>query len=98
MCFSPDSRWLLFTANFGGVMAEPISAPNQFQPYGDLYVCRLDGSGLVRLTCNAYENGTPAWGPASSPAAGLESLSLVPGAGDESLGEFDEPLWLTCDV
>lgn len=98
VCFSPDSRWLLFTANFGGVMAEPISAPNQFQPYGDLYVCRLDGSGLVRLTCNAYENGTPAWGPASSPAAGLESLSLVPGAGDESLGEFDEPLWLTCDV
>lgn len=98
VCFSPDSRWLLFTANFGGVMAEPISAPNQFQPYGDLYVCRLDGSGLVRLTCNAYENGTPAWGPASSPAAGLESLSLGPGAGDESLGEFDEPLWLTCDV
>uniref|UniRef100_A0A0E0LNW0 Dipeptidylpeptidase IV N-terminal domain-containing protein n=1 Tax=Oryza punctata TaxID=4537 RepID=A0A0E0LNW0_ORYPU len=99
VCFSPDSRWLLFTANFGGVMAEPISAPNQFQPYGDLYVCRLDGSGLVRLTCNAYENGTPAWGPASAAAAaGMESLSLGSPAGDESLGEFDEPLWLTCDV
>ncbi|KAF0895111.1 hypothetical protein E2562_006818 [Oryza meyeriana var. granulata] len=95
VCFSPDSRWLLFTANFGGVVAEPISAPNQFQPYGDLYVCRLDGSGLVRLTCNAYENGTPAWGPA---AAELESLSLSPPVGDDSLGEFDEPLWLTCDV
>jgi Tol biopolymer transport system component len=75
VCFSPDSRWLLFTANFGGVMAEPVSGPNQFQPYGDLYVCRLDGSGLIRLTCNAYENGTPAWGP---DLVGLESLSLGP--------------------
>lgn len=97
VCFSPDSRWLLFTANLGGVMAEPVSAPNQFQPYGDLYACRLDGSGLRRLTCNAYENGTPAWGPAGA-GTGLESLALGPPAGEEPLGQFDEPLWLTCDV
>lgn len=99
VCFSPDSEWLLFTANLGSVVAEPISAPNQFQPYGDLYVCRLDGSGLVRLTCNAYENGTPAWGPASA-GQGEESLSLSlgPPVGEESLGQFDEPLWLTCDL
>lgn len=94
VCFSPDCQWLLFTANLGAVVAEPISGPNQFQPYGDLYVCRLDGSGLVRLTCNAYENGTPAWGP----AVGVESLSLGAPAGEDALGEFDEPLWLTCDV
>jgi Tol biopolymer transport system component len=95
VCFSPDSRWLLFTANFGGVMAEPVSGPNQFQPYGDLYVCRLDGSGLIRLTCNAYENGTPAWGPE---LVGLESLSLGPSDGEEGkLGKFDEPLWLTSE-
>ncbi|KAL6657046.1 hypothetical protein ACP70R_004826 [Stipagrostis hirtigluma subsp. patula] len=95
VCFSPDSRWLLFTANLGGVMAEPVSGPNQFQPYGDLYACRLDGSGLVRLTCNAYENGTPAWGP----ELGLQSLSLGPPAVEVgSMGKFDEPLWLTCDV
>ncbi|WVZ66830.1 hypothetical protein U9M48_015997 [Paspalum notatum var. saurae] len=99
VCFSPDSRWLLFTANLGGVMAEPVSAPNQFQPYGDLYVCRLDGSGLRRLTCNAYENGTPAWGPAAaSDGLGLESLALGKIAGEDPLGQFDEPLWLTCDV
>ncbi|KAK3127831.1 hypothetical protein QOZ80_7AG0578960 [Eleusine coracana subsp. coracana] len=95
VCFSPCSRWLLFTANFGGVMAEPVAGPNQFQPYGDLYVCRLDGSGLLRLTCNAYENGTPAWGPE---LMGLEALSLGPVAGEEgSLGKFDEPLWLTAE-
>ncbi|KAJ1292096.1 hypothetical protein BS78_02G366200 [Paspalum vaginatum] len=99
VCFSPDSRWLLFTANLGGVVAEPVSAPNQFQPYGDLYVCRLDGSGLRRLTCNAYENGTPAWGPAAaSDGLGLESLALGTVAGEDPLGQFDEPLWLTCDV
>ncbi|KAL6841760.1 hypothetical protein ACP4OV_028272 [Aristida adscensionis] len=98
VCFSPDSRWLLFTANLGGVMAEPVSGPNQFQPYGDLYACRLDGSGLVRLTCNAYENGTPAWGPASA-GLGVEALSLGAPAGDaDAMGQFDEPLWLTCDV
>ncbi|CAM0906972.1 unnamed protein product [Alopecurus aequalis] len=94
VCFSPDCQWLLFTANLGAVNAEPISGPNQFQPYGDLYVCRLDGSNLLRLTCNAYENGTPAWGP----VLGVESLSLGPPAADDSLGEFEEPLWLTCDV
>ncbi|TKW36106.1 hypothetical protein SEVIR_2G418600v4 [Setaria viridis] len=97
VCFSPDSRWLLFTANLGGVMAEPVSGPNQFQPYGDLYVCRLDGSGLQRLTCNAYENGTPAWGP-SSAGLGVEAMSLGAPAGEDPMGQFDEPLWLTCDV
>lgn len=97
VCFSPDSQWLLFTANLGSVVAEPISGPNQFQPYGDLYVCRLDGSDLRRLTCNAYENGTPVWGPASA-GLGLESLSMGPPAGEDALGQFDEPLWLTCDV
>ncbi|XP_057445514.1 uncharacterized protein LOC130737706 [Lotus japonicus] len=61
VCFSHDGEWLLFTSNFSGVTMEPVGMPNQFQPYGDLYVVRLDGSGLRRLTCNAYENGTPAW-------------------------------------
>lgn len=98
VCFSPDGEWLLFTANLGGVNAEPVSGPNQFQPYGDLYVCRLDGSGLVRLTCNAYENGTPAWGPALDLEDGVGSLGLGNPAAEDSLGEFDEPLWLTCDV
>ncbi|KAG4138455.1 hypothetical protein ERO13_D07G135000v2 [Gossypium hirsutum] len=52
VCFSPNGEWLVFAANIGGVTAEPVSFPNQFQPYGDLYVMRLDGSGLRRLTWN----------------------------------------------
>ena len=45
---------------------------------------------------DAYENGTPAWGP----GLGLESLSLHnPSAGGEegALGKFDEPLWLASE-
>jgi hypothetical protein len=36
---------------------------DQPQPYGDLFVVRLDGTGLLRLTHNSFEEGTPAWGP-----------------------------------
>lgn len=96
VCFSPDSKWLLFTANFGAVSAEPVSLPNHYQPYGDLYICRLDGSGLTRLTCNAYENGTPAW-HSKGGALDIGSISLGHVAGDKLKGQFEEPLWLTCD-
>ncbi|KAK7308674.1 hypothetical protein VNO77_42294 [Canavalia gladiata] len=89
VCFSGDGEWLLFTANLGGVTAEPVAWPNQFQPYGDLYVVRLDGSGLRRLTCNAYENGTPTW------HHGNLSVSNADGGDWDKLnGEFEEPLWI----
>ncbi|XP_077235345.1 tolB protein-like protein [Tasmannia lanceolata] len=94
VCFSPDSTWLLFAANLGGVSAEPVSLPNQFQPYGDLFVARLDGSELQRLTWNAYENGTPAWHSAEEVDFG--SLSLE--TGEKLTGRFDEPLWISCDI
>lgn len=91
VCFSADGEWLLFTANIGGVTAEPVSLPNQFQPYGDLYVTRLDGSCLRRLTWNGYENGTPAWHPLTGDD---KELGIW---GDKLLGRFDEPLWIKCD-
>lgn len=95
VCFSGDGEWLLFTANLGGVTADPVSLPNQFQPYGDLYVVRLDGSGLRRLTWNGYENGTPAWYPGGEKELGSVGLSSV---GEKLSGQFDEPLWITCDL
>ncbi|KAG0501623.1 hypothetical protein HPP92_001695 [Vanilla planifolia] len=99
VCFSPDCQWLLFTANLGSVLAEPVSTPNQFQPYGDLWMCHLDGTGLTRLTCNSYENGTPAWHH-SGVVSDLSKLSLrfAPATGEKLKGQFDEPLWLTCDI
>ncbi|KAG9151634.1 hypothetical protein Leryth_001943 [Lithospermum erythrorhizon] len=63
VCFSADCEWLLFAANMAGVTADPVSLPNQFQPFGDLYMSKLDGSGLRRLTWGEYENGTPCWHP-----------------------------------
>lgn len=94
VCFSRDGEWLLFTSNLGGVSAEPVSMPNQFQPYGDLFVVRLDGTGLRRLTWSAYENGTPTWYYGSELA--LSGLSLKDEVVGEKLkGEFDEPLWIT---
>ncbi|KAL3648152.1 hypothetical protein CASFOL_009120 [Castilleja foliolosa] len=96
VCFSADGEWLLFTANLGGVTAEPVGLPNQFQPYGDLYVVRLDGSGLRRLTWNGYENGTPAW--LHQREEEEEGLGLLRDEnGEEKLkGQFDEPLWIQC--
>lgn len=70
--FSPDGRWIVFTSERAGYSAEEISLPFQFQPYGDLFAIRLDGAGLLRLTHNGLEEGTPAWGPVvSAPSASL---------------------------
>lgn len=60
--FSPDARWIVFTSQRAGYSAEEVSLPFQPQPYGDLFVVRTDGTGLVRLTHNGFEEGTPAWG------------------------------------
>ncbi|MGO9019636.1 MAG: hypothetical protein ACLQVJ_14930 [Syntrophobacteraceae bacterium] len=62
--FSPDGNWVVFTSQRAGYSAEEISLPFQFQPYGDLFAVLLDGTGLIRLTHNGFEEGTPAWGPA----------------------------------
>ncbi|XP_058083385.1 uncharacterized protein LOC131231263 [Magnolia sinica] len=92
VAFSADSTWLVFAGNLAGLSAEPISMPNQFQPYGDIYVSRLDGSGLERLTWTAYENGVPAWHPYGEAEMGPISLDVADA--DELRGQFEEPKWL----
>jgi len=61
--FSPDGKSMVFTSDYAGISAEPISNPHHYQPYGEIFTVRLDGSGLTRLTHNSYEDGTPAWSP-----------------------------------
>ena len=78
--FSRDGRWLVFTCQRAGYSAEEVALPHQPQPYGDLFAIGTDGTGLVRLTHNGYEEGTPAWGPA---------LEITPSAEGRS-GTADE--------
>lgn len=94
--FNKDGDWLVFTANLCGITAEPVAMPNQFQPYGDLYVVKLDGTGLRRLTWNGYEDGTPTWHTVDD--LDLSGLSLNGQDGDKLEGQFEEPLWITCDI
>ncbi|GLJ17707.1 hypothetical protein SUGI_0308960 [Cryptomeria japonica] len=97
VCFSPDSKSLLFTANLSGVSAEPVSLPNQFQPYGELFLSALDGSDLQRLTFNAYEDGTPAWHKGCNvEQIDFQSLNLTDKKilGEKLKADFDEPGWL----
>ncbi|CAM6084590.1 unnamed protein product [Calypogeia fissa] len=63
LSFSPDGQSLVFTSDFAAVSGEPIACPNQFQPYGEIYIAKVDGSAPQRLTHNQYEDGTPCWGP-----------------------------------
>ncbi|KAH9535905.1 hypothetical protein CY35_17G078700 [Sphagnum magellanicum] len=60
--FSPDAKSLVFTTDYAGLSAEPISLPFQYQPYGDIFISQIDGSGLTRITHSSNENGTPGWG------------------------------------
>lgn len=61
--FSPDGKDIVFTSDYAAVSAEPISNPHHFQPYGEIFTMRSDGSDLRRLTHNSFEDGTPSWGP-----------------------------------
>nr|DAD23432.1 TPA_asm: hypothetical protein HUJ06_024895 [Nelumbo nucifera] len=71
--------------------------PVQFQPYGDLYVVRLDGSGLKRLTWNGYEDGTPTLNSTTG-EMDVGRLLVETMVEDRLMGQFDEPLWISCDM
>ncbi|KAL3840039.1 hypothetical protein ACJIZ3_024630 [Penstemon smallii] len=61
--FSPDGKYIVFASDYAAVSGEPIANSHHFQPYGDIFVIKSDGSGIRRLTHNSYEDGTPAWSP-----------------------------------
>lgn len=88
--FSPDSKSMVFTSDYGGVSAEPISNPHHYQPYGDIYTIRIDGSDIQRLTHNSYEDGTPTWTPFS-----LKPVNVAESLHGSELCKFDDCHWLT---
>ncbi|KAL0360269.1 UNVERIFIED_CONTAM: hypothetical protein Sradi_3711400 [Sesamum radiatum] len=87
--WSPDGEWIAFASdreNPGS--AEPIANPHHYQPYGDIFVIKADGSGIQRLTHNSYEDGTPAWSPKFMSPANVE----WPNGGSKC--SFDDCHWL----
>jgi TolB protein len=52
--FSPDGQWVTFTAYF-----------NHYRDANgcEIYIMRIDGSNLTRLTDNSYCDWQPRWGP-----------------------------------
>ncbi|CAM6019112.1 unnamed protein product [Sphagnum balticum] len=85
--WSPDNEWIAFSSD-REQQGEPISVPNQFQPYGDLFLSKADGTEVQRLTHNAYENGTPAWGCTFIPPHDLS------GEGKKLSSQFDDSHFL----
>src|SRR5262249_3404483 len=84
----PDGKWGVFPSQRAGYSAEEISLPRQPQPYGDLFAVRIDGSGLLRLTHNGFEEGTPAW----SPVKDVKPTAAGPKPGEgENYGPPDPP-------
>ncbi len=72
--FLPDGRWLVFTSKAAPAYRAEGDLPRRISlsPYGELFAVRLDGSGLIRLTHNGFEEGTPARGPGARDCQGVE--------------------------
>jgi TolB protein len=63
LAWSADGEWLAFASDRAGFRDErPLQVANG-QPAGDIWVMRADGSELVQLTDDQYEEATPAWRP-----------------------------------
>jgi len=64
--WSPDGKHILFSSARFGFKDEAPLYDDIPQPYAELFVMNADGSGQRPLTDNQWEDGTPAWAPAST--------------------------------
>ena len=63
--WSPDGKYLLFSSSRFGFKDEAPLYDRIPQPYGELFVMKVDGSEQRPLTDNTWEDATPAWQPQS---------------------------------
>lgn len=87
--FSRDGKTIVFTSDYAGISAEPISNMHHYQPYGEIFTVKLDGSDLKRLTHNSYEDGTPVWAPRY-----IEPRDYVKWGGSGPRCAFEDCHWL----
>lgn len=52
---SPDGRWILFVGN------SEINGGSFLYQNTDIYVCRIDGTGLTQITYHAADDLSPVW-------------------------------------
>ena len=64
MAWSPDGGYIAFVSSRMGFKDE-VAYTDAPQPYGELFVMRYDGTRVQQLTDNQWEDGTPAWQPAT---------------------------------
>ena len=62
--WSPDGEHLMFSSSRYGSKDEAPLFDDQPQPYGEIFVMRVDGTEQRPLTDNQWEDGPGTWQPA----------------------------------
>jgi Tol biopolymer transport system component len=68
LAWSPDGQRLLFTSSRKGFKDEALYTGGP-QPYGEIFVMDSDATHIEQLTDDQWEEGGPAWQPASQKAS-----------------------------
>ncbi len=61
--FSPDGEYIMFSSARMGFKDERPLVDRGPQPYAEIFIMRLDGTGLRQLTDNQWEDALPTWLP-----------------------------------
>ena len=63
LAWSGDGKWIAFASARTGFVDETALHSPSIQANGEIFVMRVDGSDVRRLTENQFEDATPTWKP-----------------------------------